>query len=152
MNTLEESIAQHPFWKGLPSQYVALLKQCATFKHFEAQQQIFASGSQADCFYLIRHGHVAIETPFIPGRGIVIIQTVGDGEALGWSWFFPPYEWHYSARAIEPTEMIAFQASTLRENAAAHCGFGYDLAMRIGQIMLQRLQATRLQLLDVYGH
>jgi hypothetical protein len=93
---------------------------------------------------------VALETPFIPGKGVMTIQTLEAGEALGWSWLFPPFVWHFGARAIQPTDLVVFDARFLRQKASEDHEFGYELAMRVGNVMLQRLQATRLQLLD-YG-
>jgi hypothetical protein len=93
---------------------------------------------------------VALETPFIPGKGVIIIQTLSAGEVLGWSWLFPPYVWHFGAITLEPTDLIVFDAEFLRRKAGEDHEFGYELAMRVGAVMLERLQATRLQLLD-YG-
>ena len=150
MRTLEQLIADHPFWKGLDPHYFPLLNACASEERFGLQQQIFLEGSDADRFYLIHSGRVALET-FMPGTGVIPIQTIGTGEALGWSWLFPPYRWHFSARSIDETDTVAFDAQALREKTEENHDFGYDIAMRIAQIILQRLQATRMQLLDFYA-
>ena len=79
-----------------------------------------------------------------------LLETIGAGEALGWSWLFPPYRWHFSARSHGVTDAVAFDARVLRQFAEANHGFGYELAMRVGQVMLQRLQATREQLVHFH--
>jgi CRP/FNR family cyclic AMP-dependent transcriptional regulator len=150
MRTLEQIITEHPFWKGLDPHYFSLLNECASEERFGLQQQIFQEGSDANHFYLIQAGRVALET-FVPGRGVVTIQTIGAGEALGWSWLFPPYRWHFSARSIDATATVALDARALREKAQMNHDFGYDITMRVAQVMLQRLQATRMQLLDFYA-
>jgi CRP/FNR family transcriptional regulator, cyclic AMP receptor protein len=150
MRTLEQTIADHPFWKGLNPHYFPLLNEGASEERFGLQQQIFQEGSDANQFYLIHAGRVALET-FVPGRGVVTIQTIGAGEALGWSWLFPPYRWHFSARSIDATAVVTLDARALREKAQENHDFGYDITMRIAQVMLQRLQATRMQLLDFYA-
>jgi CRP/FNR family transcriptional regulator, cyclic AMP receptor protein len=150
MQDFETIITQHPFWQDLPPRYMHFLGECATFQHFGAQEQIFRTGWDADQFYLIERGRVALETPFIPGKGVIIIETLDAGEVLGWSWLFPPYMWHFGAIALEPTDVVVFDADFLRNRASEDHEFGYQLAMRVGSLMLQRLQATRLQLLD-YG-
>jgi CRP-like cAMP-binding protein len=150
MQDLEPLIIQHPFWQNLHPRYAHFLGECATFQHLGPQQQIFRTGWQADNFYLIEQGRVALETPFIPGKGVIIIQTLSAGEVLGWSWLFPPYVWHFGAITLEPTDLIVFDAEFLRRKAGEDHEFGYELAMRVGAVMLERLQATRLQLLD-YG-
>ena len=147
MRTLEQAIAEHPFWKDLDPTYFCLLKESASEMHFGEQQQIFQEGSSADRFYLICAGRVALET-FVPGRGPITIQTIGGGEALGWSWLFPPFSWPFSARSIEARDVVSFDAGTLRERADQNHDFGYAIAMRIGEVMLQRHQATRMQLHD----
>jgi len=150
MQDLETIVVHHPFWQNLHQRYSHFLGECAGTQHFAPQQQIFQTGCEANHFYLIERGRVALETPFIPGKGVMIIQTLEAGEALGWSWLFPPFVWHFGARAIQPTDLVVFDAKFLRQKASEDHEFGYELAMRVGNVMLQRLQATRLQLLD-YG-
>jgi CRP/FNR family transcriptional regulator, cyclic AMP receptor protein len=150
MESLDAIISEHPFWQKLHQRYSHLLGECASLQHFEPQQQIFQTGSEADRFYLIHRGRIALETPFAPGKGVITIQTLEAGEALGWSWLFPPFIWHFGARAIEPTDVVVLDAPFLRSRASEDHEFGYELAMRVGMVMLQRLQATRLQVLD-YG-
>lgn len=150
MRTLDQLIQEHPFWEGLNREHLPLLSACASQMRFDAQEQIFEENAEAARFYLIESGRVALET-YIPGKGPIRIQTIGAGEALGWSWLYPPYCWHFTARSLEPTETVVFDARRLRELAETNCGFGFQLAMRVGEIMLHRLQATRMQLLDFYG-
>jgi CRP-like cAMP-binding protein len=117
---------------------------------FKAGEIIFREEEAADHFYLIREGKVALEAS-IPGRSPVLLQTVGENEVLGWSWLFPPYRWHFAARTAETTRALAFDGKCLRNKCDADHDLGYELMKRFASIMLQRLQATRLQLLDVYG-
>lgn len=149
MEPLQEMIVKHPFWAGLDPQYFDLLLGCATFERFGAGQPIFKEGGNADQFYLIQNGHVTIGA-FVPGRGAVTIQTVSAGDALGWSWLSPPYQWHFSARASDVTETIVFAAKTLRDKAEQNHDFGYELIKRVSKLLLQRLQETRLVLIDFY--
>ncbi len=86
----------------------------------------------------------------MPNRGVTTVQTINAGDALGWSWLFPPYRWHFSARAVDPAELIAFGAQYLREQAKNDPVFGFDLITRVANVLLQRLQATRMKLLDFY--
>jgi len=150
MEVLENIICKHPFWKSLNPDYFHILEECASFVSFGFGQPIFNAGSVAEHFYLIDEGRVGIET-FVPGKGVVTIQTIGAGEALGWSWLFPPYRWHFSASSHAHTEAVAFAARVLRNYAKENHGFGYELGMRAGQVMLQRLEATRRKLVDFYA-
>jgi CRP/FNR family transcriptional regulator, cyclic AMP receptor protein len=150
LETLEEMIVNHPFWAGLNLQHFDLLKKCATFQRYEAGQSIFQEGENADHFYLIQKGRVTLHA-FVPGRGAVTVQTVGGGDALGWSWLFPPHQWHFSAHSSESTEAIVFGAKLLRDEAERNHDFGYELTKRVSKMLLQRLQETRLLLMDFYG-
>jgi CRP/FNR family transcriptional regulator, cyclic AMP receptor protein len=149
MQTLDHVIRSHPFWQGINPRYFPILNECAAFVKFGAEQPIFRTGVEAEHFYLICSGQVALET-FVPGKGAITIETLGPGQALGWSWLFPPYCWHFSARSVDLTEVISFGGQGLRKYAAQNPDFGYELAIRVGQVVLERLQATRLQLLEFY--
>lgn len=150
MQTLEPILAQHPFFQGLDPSYGKLLSECATNVRFVAGADLFREGETAEQFYLLRHGRVALQV-FIPGRGRITIDTIEAGNVLGWSWLFPPYRWHFDAQALELTRAIAFDAACLRTKCDADHDLGYTLIQHFAQVMMKRLQATRLQLLDVYG-
>jgi CRP-like cAMP-binding protein len=149
METLKDIIAGHPFTKDLNPRYLHLLTECASYERFAIEQPIFQESFEADHFYLIHAGRVALQT-FVPGSGVTTIQTIGPGEALGWSWLFPPHRWHFTAVALEPTEAVALGARKLRDEMEENHDFGYAIALRIGQLMLERLQATRMRLLELY--
>ena len=150
METLEPILAQHPFFQDIEPVYLQLMVGCAANVRFAAGDDIFREGDVADRFYLIRHGRVALQV-FIPGQGRITIETIEAGEVLGWSWLFPPYRWHFDAQALELTRAIAFDGACLRAKCDEDHDLGYRLMQRFAQVMMQRLQATRLQLLDLYG-
>jgi CRP/FNR family cyclic AMP-dependent transcriptional regulator len=149
METLQRILAEHPFFKGLEMPYLQLLAECASNVRFNAGEVIFREGEEADLFYLIRQGKVAVEM-FAPNRGPVIIQTLGEGDLLGWSWLIEPYRWRFEARAVELTRAIALDGECLRLKCEEDHSLGYELMKRIAHVIEHRLQATRLQLLDVY--
>ncbi len=150
MQTLEPILAKHPFFEGLEPKYLQLMTGCASNVRFEAGTYIFREGEAASHFYIIRQGKVALET-FAASRGPITIETIEAGEVLGWSWLFPPYRWHFDARVVELTRAIVLDGVCLRTKGETDHDLGYELVKRVAQIMMQRLQATRLQLLDVYG-
>ena len=150
METLEPILAQHPFFQDIEPVYLQLMVGCAANVRFAAGDDLFREGDVADRFYLIRHGHVALQV-FIPGQGRITIETIEAGEVLGWSWLFPPYRWHFDAQALELSRAIAFDGACLRAKCDEDHDLGYMLMQRFAQVMTQRLQATRLQLLDLYG-
>lgn len=150
MQTLEPYLAEHPFLKGLEPKHLKILVGCASNVRFDAGQFILREGEEANNFYIIRHGKVALEI-FTSDRGPITIQTIGEGEVLGWSWLIPPYQWHYDARALELTRAIALDGKCLRTKCEEDHDLGYELLKRFAQVISSRLEATRLQLLDVYG-
>lgn len=149
METLERVLAAHPFLRDLPDRHLHLLVGCASQARFAPGEFIFRMGDDANRFYLIRHGRAALEL-YRTERGPITIQTVGEGEALGWSWLVPPYRWNLDARAVEPTLALSFDAACLRGKFEHDHDLGYELYKRFTPIIAQRLQATRVQVLDVH--
>ena len=150
MGTLDSILAEHPFLKGLAPPQIELIAGCASNVRFNKGDYVFREDEEADRFYLIRHGLIALDV-FVPQRGPVTIDTIQEGEVLGWSWLFPPYRWHFDARALQLTRAVAFDGKCLREKCEKDSHLGYELVMRFSQIIMQRLQSARLQLLDLYG-
>ncbi len=150
MQSLVTQLTEHPFFSGIAAEQVATISQCAAPVRIPARMFVFREGGEADKFYLIEKGKVALKV-FAPERGAITIQTIGAGDVLGWSWLFPPYRWHFDARALEDTSLIAFDGACLRARMDEDHDLGYELMRRFAQIIVQRLQATRLQLLDLYG-
>lgn len=149
METLEAILAQHPFFDRLEQCHLDLLVGCASNVRFDVGQFILREGEEANHFYLIRHGKVALEI-FAGHRGPITVETLEDGDIVGWSWLFPPYRWRFDARAVEITRAIALDGKCLRTKSEQDHDLGYELLKRFARIMEERLQATRLQLLDVY--
>lgn len=150
METLEPLILEHAFFRGLNPEFGHLLVGCAKNVRFDAGEYLFREGEEADYFYLIRHGSVALEL-HAPGRPALTIQTLREGEIVGASWLVPPYRWSFDARAMELTRAVALDARCLREKCESDHDLGYELMKRFVPVMLGRLQATRLQVLDVYA-
>ena len=136
-------------FRDLDQDYMKLLSECASNVRFVAGEMIFRQGGSADQCYLIRHGRVSVE--ICSPKGPVIIQTLGEGEVLGWSWLFPPYKWHFDARALELTRAIALDGVCLRGKCDQDPKLGYELMKRFSAIMHERMHAARLQIMDVYG-
>ena len=150
MQIHERTLARQTFLSGLTPGHIAQIAACASEAQVRAGEFIFREGEMATRFYIITRGRVGLEI-HVPGRGAVAIATIHDGDAVGWSWLFPPYRWHFDARALEAIDAIAFDAPRLRAACEANHDLGYELMKRFAQTIVQRLQATRVQLMDVYG-
>src|SRR5262245_3835216 len=107
-------------------------------------------GEPAGDFYVIRSGDVALET-FVPQRGALTIETLHDGDLVGWSWLVPPYRTTFDARALDQTRTVSFDGACLRGKCEEDHELGYELMKRFTNVIVGRLQSTRLRLLDVYG-
>ncbi len=151
MQTLEQLIAAAPLFEDLAPAHLTLIAGCGANEHFATGAELFREGAPADRFFLIRAGSVSLELQ-APGRGTLVIETLGQGEVVGWSWLFEPYRWQFDARAREQTAVIAFDGACLRGKCDADHELGYQLMRRFAGNLTERLQTTRLQLLDVYGH
>ncbi|MBZ5538705.1 MAG: cyclic nucleotide-binding domain-containing protein [Acidobacteriia bacterium] len=151
LDSLRPVLAEHPFLSDLSPRHLDLVVGCASNVRFEAGKYLFREEEDANQFYIIREGKVAVEIR-TPHRGPLTVQTVSAGEILGWSWLLPPYQWHFDARAVEPTRAIALDGKCLRVKCENDHDLGYELLKRFAQIMEQRLEATRLQVLDIYGN
>ncbi|HVP38786.1 MAG TPA: cyclic nucleotide-binding domain-containing protein [Candidatus Saccharimonadales bacterium] len=147
---LSALLGEHNFLLGLPPAHLEVITGCASNVKFDAGETLFREGDEAHQFYLVRHGRVALDI-FAPGRGPITIQTVGEGEVVGWSWLVAPYHWRFTARAVELTRAVALDGRCLREKCERDHSLAYELLKRLADVVSQRLDATRLQLLDVYA-
>jgi CRP-like cAMP-binding protein len=150
IETIEALLRKAPFFEGIPDSHLELVAGCASNVHFDEDEVLFREGDRADTFYLVRHGTVALEL-YAPGRQGITIETIEAGEMIGWSWLFPPYRWHFDARALSAVRATAFDGACIRGKCRADPALGFDLMSRFAQVMMERLQWTRLRLLDIYG-
>ena len=150
METVRDMLATQPFLAGLSKEQRDKLLPWARKATFPTGARIFEEGRGADRFWIVREGRVSLETQ-VPGRGAVVVESLGRGAVLGWSWLFPPYRWHFSAAAGEVTLALEFDGAAVRELCQRDPALGYDLAMRFTEVVVDRLQSTRLRLLDLYA-
>ncbi len=150
MKSMDDLLSEHAFFRELDPAHRSLVAGCGSNVYFEAGAYLFRADEDAARFFALRQGKAALEV-FSPGRGPIVIETIGAGDVLGWSWLFPPYRWQFDGRAVEPVHAIAFDGTCLRGKCEADPGLGWNLAKKFSQIMVRRLQATRLQLVDLYG-
>lgn len=147
---LKDIIMDTPFFAGLAPRHLEALANCASRAYFEEGAYILREDEPAQSFYLIRFGQVALTT-YIPRRGIVTLQTLHEGDLLGWSWLFPPFKWHFDGRAKSMVRVVQFNAPAVLQLCDQDHELGYQLMRRFAGMVIQRLQISRLQMLDVFG-
>ena len=143
-------VAAHPFLLALSEHHVRLLADCAIRVAFESGQIIFREGETANRFYLIERGGIVLEST-TTGGAIIAIDTISNGDLLGWSWLFTPYTWRFTARSTKPTTAIFFYGTILREYCEKDHTLGYELLKRMSEVMTRRLQLARGKLLEAYA-
>lgn len=143
-------LAKHPFLADLDAEALDLISGCAANASFNSGEYIFREGDPADQFYIIRFGKISVEIN-MPNRGPHSVQTLGAGEVLGWSWLIPPHRWRFDGRALELVRAIGLNGKCLRAKCDDNRELGYRLLSRFSGVMVKRLEAARLQLMDVYG-
>jgi CRP-like cAMP-binding protein len=143
-------VALHPFVAGMNHVQLALLTDCAMSTHFKKGQLILREAEFANRFYLIETGKVVLESSSASEERLVI-EAIGPGDLLGWSWMFPPYTWQFTARAVEPTAAIFFYGTILREYCDKDHSLGYELLKRMSAVMVKRLQAARKNMLALHA-
>ncbi len=148
---LDRILRDHPFFAGMPDGYRDLVVGCAENAVFSAGQYLYRENDPADTFYLIRQGHVALEV-HVPGRAPIVVDTLGGGELLNWSWLAPPYRAQFDARAVELSRVIGLDGKCLRGKMEQDSALGYELHRRFAPVVASRLAAARRQLIDMYGH
>ena len=151
MRTIDELIADSPTFAGLEPAQLQFIAGCARNEHVEAGTMLMCEREPAERFWLIRRGVVALEL-YVPGREPLVIGTLEPGDVVGWSWLFAPYRWALDGRTQGECHLITFDGVCLRGKCESDHDLGYALMSRFAADVVERMQATRLQLADVHGN
>jgi len=151
MRRLEDLIAEAPVFAGLDRSHLEFIAGCGSNEHGDAGRYLFREGEPAGRFYLIRKGTVAVEIA-APGRPPIVIETLHAGDVTGLAWLFEPHRSQFDVRVSEAAALTAFDGVCLRAKCEADHELGYQLMRRFAVLSAERLEATRLQLLDVYAN
>ncbi len=149
MKTIDDELREEGFFAGLNGEELRLIAACGKHRSFKAGTSLAREGGEAKEFFLLRRGHVALQLHTGPADSL-ILQTLGPGQMVGWSWLFKPYRWTMEVNAVEDTHTVCFDGQCLRGKCAENPKLGYELGKRFSQIMAYRLEAARLQLLNLY--
>jgi CRP/FNR family transcriptional regulator, cyclic AMP receptor protein len=145
-----EELARFPLLTDLSPEQLAAIAAISRPVSFAPGRALITEGRAAEACWFIRSGQVGLRV-HRPGTPDAVVQTLGSGDALGWSWLVPPYRWRFDAVAATPVEAVEIDGVALRELARADCSLGFALALQMLEILADRLHATRARLADVYG-
>ncbi|HET7097281.1 MAG TPA: Crp/Fnr family transcriptional regulator [Casimicrobiaceae bacterium] len=147
--TVLNMLRHHPFVAEFEPRHVERLAGLAKEVRFERDQILFREGDDASEFYLIVNGLVALEIA-APGHTFRV-QTLFAGDEMGWSALLMGRGKHFQARTLDRVDALAFEGGELLAACNEDTAFGYTLMSRLLAVVAERLQATRLQLLDTYS-
>ncbi|HQR40278.1 MAG TPA: cyclic nucleotide-binding domain-containing protein [Blastocatellia bacterium] len=150
MKRIDDLLVEHEFFKDFVPEHRELIAGCGRNRTIKAGDYLLREGDPANEFFAIRKGQVALGI-HVPNKGEAIIETLHEGDVAGWSWLFEPFVTHFDARAVVTTNVIAFDGACLRRKCEEDPRLGFALMKHFARVMIVRMQATRLQLLDVYG-
>jgi CRP/FNR family transcriptional regulator, cyclic AMP receptor protein len=147
--TIRDLLAAQPVLAGLEAGDLDLMAGCGRNRVAEVGAFLASEDDPADQFFVLRAGRVALEID--SPTGPLVIETIGPGQLVGWSWIFPPHRWVYDVEVLEEAHVVAIDAACLRAKCDSDTAFGYRVMQRFAQVVAERLAATRLRLLDLYG-
>lgn len=147
----DELLRKHGFLSGVSPGTLALLSEAAAIVSFDPGALLLREGEDACTIFFVTRGRVAIEI-HNPSLGPIVVDTVEPGHVVGLSWMAAPFRWQFDARALEPVEAVAIDAQQLKEDLAVHPEAAAELHQRLSAVLLARLQATRIRLLDLYAN
>lgn len=142
LEDLVRRLESHDLLRGLQPKFLRMLAGYSSVTEFKPDQLVFREGDPANCFYLILKGQIILETGRDVG-GPLAIDHIGAGQFIGWSWLFPPYRWHYSARAVAATKAVFFYGTWLRERCEDDPEFGFEMVKRMAAVVVRRLEASQ---------
>ena len=149
--SLRDELKDHEFFKSLPPEYFDFVIDCASAECHPAGSFLFREGHKADQFFYIVRGKVALEN-HIPGREVILFETVPKAHVVGWSWLVYPHFWVFDGRAVREVEAISFDGEKIRQKAEEDHDFGFYFYRYFAQIMTRRVLSSRMQLMDVYSN
>lgn len=149
MNAIEREVRSHPFLAGLRENHLSAICAEAIEMDFQPGEIILREREPAFHAYLLTRGKVGIQVHSRSTGREVLIDTLGPGELLGWSWLFAPFCWHLQARAIEPTHALMLDGASLMVRCEEDHDLGYALMKRATQTLIRRVDAMRQTILGM---
>lgn len=150
MKTIADILKGSSFFTDLSENELAFIAGCASLVHFPEGKMIANHGDAADTFFLIREGNIALSIADKVGKPF-LYETLGPFDIVGLSWLIPPYRWTASAIAQTEVKALSFNGTCIREKCEKDHSLGYKMMRHLLQLMVEREDALKLHLLDIFG-
>ncbi len=147
--SIKDLLGRTDFARGMSADDIEFLSGCASFARFSRGEFMMLAGDPCDHFYLIREGKAAVEVE--SGNQVSVIYAPSPGDIVGWSWTMPPSVCRYDVRVMDSVSAIDFDARCVLRKCEEDNRFGYHVYKRILEVVIERLMATRVQMLDMYS-
>jgi len=147
---LMENLREVRFLHDVDEEHLEEIAEIAKLVSYDADELVFREGDPTDFVYFIVCGGVSLQM-CSPGVGCKKILTLGPGEILGWSAILEQTHLTATARTINPTRLVQVHAGLLLTLCDHNPQFGHEMMQRTALALAKRLNAARIQLLDLYG-
>ncbi len=138
---MDAGLRQGELFEGLSEDVLRRLLATGKSRTLQAGEYLFRLGDEASDFCVLINGKVDLCFPMRLRSAVkdVTVESVGAGQALGWSALVKPYRFTLSARATEPSEVAGFPRRALLELFGAEPSIGYAFFTKVSEIVGVRL-------------
>ncbi len=143
-----EDLKRSDFFVGFDDQALADIATFARKETFEAGRMLFDRDEEGHTAYIILKGRVRQGFEVSPGTEVWFL-TGEPGDLFGFGSLIAPRTRAMRAKASERTEVVAVDSDQLLEYLEAHPRFGFIFMERLAQVIYQRLNNCRLQVIHL---
>ena len=149
-STLASQLGATWFGSGLSEGSLERLAGMAREYESPARSRLLREGDETKELSVLIEGRVAL-VDYVAGRDAVTFMTIEPGDVFGWSALTAPFTATCTVESLEPVKVIAFDAAALREEVGSDRDLAAGIYPKLLAALARRLDATRQQLLDLYG-
>jgi CRP-like cAMP-binding protein len=147
--TLNETLKGHAFTAGLRGPHITRLSAMANEVRFEENELILEAWQHSKYFYLLLAGSVCVE---LRTRAFTVcIQTLGPGDAFGWSALLDHHDTLFQVRAREGSTALCLDSMSLSSAFQQDTDLAAEMLRRALKLAARRIQATELRLSELCG-
>ncbi len=145
-----ELLRKYDFFGGMTDGHLEDLASIATQETHDEGAVIYRLGEPATKLYIVMTGKIVMtmDSNMGPNRPPmqVNVDFLTKGEAMGWSSVMEPYIYTLGALSMGKTQLIAFDAESLRALINDDCSLGLKVMQSVSKIIAARLNHFRILL------